>query len=305
MASCTLFWLLSVVRRPFEAHLLKHGYRPRLMKAMIPSICRRSSPARSASFSEKFQRGRVSASTHKSTPSNASNTDIDTVELQGTSPAPSIFAPSPMRAIGIGVFTSLAQPPPLPATFALPSRIPSIELPPALFQPSASNRHLPLPPRMSSLVTPSGFVPLSIPAQFSASAWRAVHPLAPSPLGPVASRSHPQLPRTNSMHSFNYRNGYSRSSLSLTRPHRLSTTTPVGSVAWSSRSSSTGPDEGRGSPSPAKCASEHKATANYLAYAILNGTGISGTKATASRSTGHMRHVSAPDVSPGANTTTA
>ncbi|KAF2685088.1 hypothetical protein K458DRAFT_20116 [Lentithecium fluviatile CBS 122367] len=300
MASCTLFWMLSVVRRPFEAHLLKHGYRsPSAKIPLTPSVSRRPSPSRSASFSEKYRRGRVSASTHRSTPSNTSNTDVDTIDLNATSPPPSILAPSPMR-VGLGIFTSNAQPPPLPPAFAPPPRTSSVEAPPAVFQPSASNQHLPPPPRMSALITPSGFVPLSVPAQFSASAWRAVHPLAPSPLGPVASRSHPHLPHTNSVPSFTYRSRYSRSSVSLTRPHRLSSTTPVGSVAWSSRSGSTGPDEGRGSPSSGDGVSEHRATPNEIAYAILNGTAIPGTTATRGHTRGHMRHVSAPDVTAGA-----
>ena len=328
VASCTLFWMLSVVRRPFEAHLLKHGYRPPSFDPRLtsPSTSHKPSPSRSASFSDNHRRGRRSASTHWSTPSIMSNFDVETLDRGSVSPPPSIIAPSPTRPIGLGIFTSHALPPPLPLPFALPPRTSSIETPPDVFHPSASNQHLPLPPRMSTLVTPSGFVPLSNPAQFSASAWRAVHPLAPSPLGPVtsrlgtvgggvggggevvglvASRSLSNLRRISSMHNLAYRSCYSRSSVSLTRPHRLSSTSPARSEGWSSRSTSTGPDEGRGSPSSGEGGSEYKASSNEVTYAVVNGTCIPGTRSTGNDAQGHMRHVSTPDVVAGAQEQTS
>src|SRR5262245_31382080 len=132
MASCTLFGMLSVVRRPFEAHLLKHGYRPPPVRPhLTPGVSRRPSPTRSASFvSEKYLGGRVSASTHRSTPSNASNTDVETLDLNSTSPPATIHAPSPIRSIGLGIFTSHAQPPPVPPGLAIPPRSSSLESPP-------------------------------------------------------------------------------------------------------------------------------------------------------------------------------
>lgn len=290
--------MLSIVRRPFEAHLLKHGYRPAPVRPRFsPSVSRR--PSRTTSLaSEKHHGGRVSASTHRSTSSSTSNTDVETLDLNSSSPPAMIHAPSPIRSIGLGIFTSHAQPPPLPPGFAIPSRSSSLESPPPIFHPTVSNRHLPPPPRMSALIAPSGFVPLSVPAQYSASAWRAVHPPAPSPLGPTASRSNPHLPHSSSSYNFSYRSRFSRSSASLSRPRRLSATTAGGSVAWSSRSGSTGPDEGRGSPGSGNDG-DRRATANEIAFAILNGTPIPGTQAAKGRAAGHMRHSSAPDASAG------
>jgi hypothetical protein len=289
--------MLSVVRRPFEAHLLKHGYRPPSTRPYhTSSALRKPSRSRSTSLSDTHRRGRVSASTHRSTPSNASITYVDTLDIGSASPPSSIYAPSPKRSIGLGIFTSHTQTMPLPPPFALPPRTSSVDPPPAIFQPTASNQNLPLPPRMSALVSPSGFVPSSIPAQYSASAWRAVHPLAPSPLGPVASRSLSHLPHMN---NFTYRNRQSRSSISLTRPYRLSSTNPIGSEGWSSRSDSDGPDEGRGSPSSGDGCLEYRASPSEIAYAILNATWVPGTNSARNRTKGHVRHLSAPDVTVG------
>lgn len=287
--------MLATVRRPFEAHVFKHGYRDPLNHRPTPVPSRRSSPARSASFMTETYHGRVSASTFRSTPSSMSNTDVETIDLNSGSPPSTIHAPSPIRKIGLGIFTSHQQPPPLP-TAHIPPRSSSLETPPPIFQPSIYHQHLPPPPRMSALVAPSGFVPLSIPAQFSASAWKAVHPTLPSPLGPTASRSHTNLSNTASgyNHNFPYRSRYSRSSVSLTRPNRLSSAPPIGSVAWSSRSGSTGPDDGRGSPSGSTTASE-RVPSQAIAYAILNGTTIPGTQQPTGFAKGHIRRASAPD----------
>jgi hypothetical protein len=293
--------MLASVRRPFEAHVFKHGYKEPVNPHPTPAVSRRPSPSRSVSISSDKYRGRVSVSTHRSSPSNVSNTDVETLDLNSGSPPSTIHAPSPIRSIGLNIFTSQAQPPPLPAAF-IPPRSTSLESSaPPMFHPSTSYNHLPPPPRMSALIAPSGFVPLAIPAQYSASAWRAVHPTLPSPLGPAASRSHPHLPHTASGYNYNfsYRSRYSRSSVSLTRPHRLSTATPAGSVTWSSRSGSTGPgDEDRGSPSSSEVAAQ-KASANAIAYAILNGTTIPGTDVRGKPKAGHMRRASAPDASTG------
>ncbi|KAF2179882.1 hypothetical protein K469DRAFT_594590 [Zopfia rhizophila CBS 207.26] len=268
IASCTLFGMLAVVRRPFEAHLLKHGYLEPVNPNPTPAVSRR--PSRTASFISDKYHGRASASTHRSTPSNHSNADVETLDLNSTSPPPTIHAPSPT--------------------------------PPPIFNPTTT--YLPPPPRMSSLVAPSGFVPLSIPPQYSASTWRAVHPTIPSPLGPVASWSHPHLPHTNQGYNFSYRSRYSRSSVSLTRPHRLSSATPTGSVAGSMRSASTGPDNGRGSPSSEggsnSASINDRATANAVAYAILNGTPIPSAHNTGKGKANHMRRASAPDTTAGA-----
>jgi len=272
--------MLAVLRRPFEAHVFKHGYRDPINPHPTPVPSRRASQVRSISLiSEKF-RGRISVSTHRSNTSHVSNIDIETLDRTTNSSPPTIHAPSPIRAIGLGIFTSQAQPPPIPAAYTPPRSV-SAETTPPFVQPTAIYPGLPPPPRMSSLISPSGFVPLSIPAQYSASAWRAVHPPLPSPLGGrEGHRSHPHLSHTASGPNLAYRNRYSRSSVSLTRPHRLSSATPPASVAWSSRSGSTGPgDEGRGSPASGSITTQERAHASAIAYAILNGTPIPGSNA--------------------------
>ncbi|ORY19276.1 hypothetical protein BCR34DRAFT_528201 [Clohesyomyces aquaticus] len=299
LASCTLFGMLSVVRRPFEAHVFKHGYRPPAEPQTTPAASRRPSLRRSASsLSEKFRRRFSSSSTRRSTPSNDSHTNANSLDWRACPPPATIHAPSPIRSIGMGMFTSDVQPPPLPAY--IPRRSSSTEPRSPVFYPSSSLNPLPGPPRMSSLIAPSGFVPLSIPIQYSASAWRAVHPPLPSPLGPAASRSNPHLPHPQQGNGYPYRNRYSRSSISLTRPHRLSSTTPAGSVAWSSRSGSTGPDEGRGSPASGDTNLNNMVSANAIAYAILNGAQGPARQPRRQQKSGHIRRASAPDTAAGA-----
>ncbi|CAO2647346.1 Nn.00g082680.m01.CDS01 [Neocucurbitaria sp. VM-36] len=294
IASCTLFGVLGAVRRPFEAHLFKHGYQPPVDLYATPSVSRNTSPVRPVFYaSEKRHRGRQrSASTRRSSPDNFSNTDVDTLDLNRSRPPSTIHAPAPVRSIGLGIFTSSFTPPPIPSVYAAPPRTSSLETPPLVFQPSISHQSLPRQSRMSSLVAPSGFVPLSIPAQYSASAWRAVHPTSSPPVIHPASRSSPHLPSVG----FQYRNRYSRSSVSLTRPHRLSSATPAHSVAWSSRSGSTGP-EGRDSP---MSGDDPTASAYEISNAILSGTPIPGTTLAKIHKSGHTRTISAPDATSGA-----
>lgn len=282
--------MLALVPRPFEAHLLKYGSRKRVNPQNTPVVSRRPSLSRSASFASDKYQGRVSVSTHRSTPSNYSNADVGTLDLNSASPPSTINSPSPIRSMGTGMFTSQSQLPRLPLTYIHPRSTSLKTLPPPTTNPTVSFYQLAPHPHMSSLIAPSGFVPLTTPYQYSASLVRAVHPIAPSPLCPfgLASRSQPHLPYT--AHG---RSRYSRSSISLTRPHRLSTTTPAGSVAWSSRSGSTGPgDKGRGNPSSSSL--NDRATANAIAYAILHGTSVPGTEVSRERK-GHIRHASAPD----------
>ncbi|KAH7135122.1 hypothetical protein B0J11DRAFT_547156 [Dendryphion nanum] len=295
IASCALFWMLAVVRRPFEAHVMKPGYRRPVNQYPTPAVSRRPSPSRSIPLTPEKCPGRVSTSSDRSSPSDYSNNDVETLDLNATPSSSSIHAPAPVRSLGLGIFTSEDQPPPVPAAF-LPHRSTSHESLPPIFQPSTSHNHLIPPPRKSGLVTPSGFVPMSIPVRYSASAWKAVHPTLPLPLRPAASRSNPHLSHTAIGHGFPYRPRHVRSSVSLTRPYRLSTVTPTDSVTWSSRSGSTGPgDDGRGSPSSGSTSVAQRATANEIAYAILNGTAIPGT--TNSNKSRHARHASVPDTS--------
>jgi hypothetical protein len=276
IASCTLFGVLAVVDRPFEAHLFKHGYEQHAEPSATPGVSRRTSAARPVSYiSEKrTSNQRRSVSAHRRNPSDYSFADVATIDLSN-SPAPStIFAPSPIRSLGLGIFTSHHMPPPIPAAY--------FDTRPPVFNPSTANRSLTRPPRLSGHLATSGFAPL---VQYSASTWRAVHPTLP------ASRSQPYLPSIGLSHH----SRYSRSSVSFTRPHRLSYAAPTASS--SSRSGSTGP-EGRDSPLSATGDAYEKATPSEIAYTILNGTPIPGTTRVKGRT--HMRTASAPDATSGA-----
>lgn len=278
MVSCTLFAILAVVSRPFEAHLFRYRHHPPIPTPT--SALSRHDSGNGSLTSEKYT-GRVSASTRRSIISNQSNTDVETFDLNH-SPPTSILSPSPVRSIGLSIFTNQGTLPP-PAGL-LPSRSRSVETLPPIFQPTAPLPHLRPPPRMSSLVAPSRFVPLSIPASYSASAWRAVHPPPPAHLA-SASRQHP--------HSLYLNNRHSRSLVSLTRPHRLSSATHT-STAWSSRSGSTGED-GRGSPSSSTGAGAQEGATSYaVAYAILNGNPMPQAPRVGKSKMNHMRRASAP-----------
>jgi hypothetical protein len=250
-------------------------------------VSRRTSAARPVSYiSEKrTSNQRRSVSAHRRNPSDYSFADVATIDLSN-SPAPStIFTPSPIRSLGLGVFTSDHMPPPIPAAY--------FDTRPPVFNPSMANRSLTRPPRLSGHVATSGFAPL---VQYSASTWRAVHPPSrPSSILP-ASRSQPYLPSIGLSHH----SRYSRSSVSLTRPHRLSYAAP--NASSSSRSGSTGP-EGRDSPLSGAGDAYEKATPSEIAYAILNGTPIPGITRLKGRN-GHMRTASAPDATSGAQQAT-
>ncbi|KAF1830515.1 hypothetical protein BDW02DRAFT_98406 [Decorospora gaudefroyi] len=290
IASCALFGVLGAVNRPFEAHLFKHGFQQPAETCPTQGASGKRSAARPVScVSEKRPHGqRTSLSTRTSLPSNFSTADVATIDASNSQATSTIFAPTPVRSLGLEIFTSHHAPPPIPPVYLAEARRSLDSSLPPVFHPSMSHRSLTRPPRLSGLVNTSGFVPLSIPVQYSASTWRAIHPSSPSSIRP-ASRSYTHLPSAG----FSYGTRYSRSSVSLTRPHRLSYATPAASS--SSRSGSTGP-EGRESSS---AGGEGTATANEIAYAILNGTPIPGTTRPKGRS-GHKRTASAPDATSGA-----
>ncbi|PSN74742.1 hypothetical protein BS50DRAFT_22922 [Corynespora cassiicola Philippines] len=294
VSSFILLGMLAVVRRPFEARLLTHGYGQQFHDInATPIISRQPSPSQSALLDlEKAQTGRESDSTHRDMLSNRSDVDVQTLDLR---PPSIIYSPSPVRS-GIETFKSNDQAPsPYNASIA-PSRASSRNSSPPVFHPSTY--HPLAASRMSAINSESGFIPLSVQVQYSASVWRAVHPTMPPPWAGGASRSHSHLPQTPSVTSLSYVSRYSRSSVSLTRPYRLSSINPDG-AGWGSRNGSVGPEDGRGSPSSGSVHVNDRATANEIAHAILNGTPIPGTN-TASGRKGHARHASAPDSSSGA-----
>ncbi|KAF1935609.1 hypothetical protein EJ02DRAFT_120007 [Clathrospora elynae] len=293
--SCTQFCVLAVVNRPFEAHLFNYGYHQPADLQPTPPTSQRPSPARYDALERCPCGRRRSVSTHRSTTSNFTNTGVDTINLSTSPPPPTISAPSPVRSLGSDIFTSSVAPPPIPSAFIASKHKSSKETLPPMFYPSMSHKALTRPPRIPGLVATSGFAPLSIPAQYPASTWRAIHPSNPPCMSP-ASRSFPHLPSAG----FPYHNRYSRSSISLTRPHRLSYASPADNEACSLRSWSTGP-EGRASPLTGADETSRKATPNQILYAILNGTPIPGTTNSNDRAAGRpMRTASAPDVTVGA-----
>ncbi|KAF2021138.1 hypothetical protein BU24DRAFT_446225 [Aaosphaeria arxii CBS 175.79] len=309
VVSRVAFAVTFIALRPFEAHVFKSAYLQSTEYDSSPALGRRSSASRSTSFgSGRYGYNHIPASIHRSSPSNVSNADVETLDLNSSTPPPSmIHAPAPIRSIGLGIFTSQAQPPPLPAAYVPSRKASPFENEPPIFQPSASYHHLPQPPRMTTLVTPSGFVPLSVPMQYPASAWRAVHPMYPSPLGQNTGSQAAAHSHTAPGRNFSYRSGYSRSSISLTRPHRLSTATPPGgSGTWSSRSCSSGPgDDGRSSPlsggASRSTSGTRQASSDDIAYAILNGTAIPGLDVPRVPYVAeHSRSASAPDATCGA-----
>ncbi|KAF2492216.1 hypothetical protein BU16DRAFT_107074 [Lophium mytilinum] len=254
IASCVLFAILAIVRRPFEATLFKHTYaRPTVYPATPKPSSR---PSRSVSFSSKSSHSQ--SSVHTMSLSHRSNADVDTLDLEAASPLSS-ESQSPVRSIGsigLGIFTSQSQPPPpLPPllipkrpTSLTPSRATSlIGVPPPMYHPSTSYQHLPVsrPSSIASFhlarnssaphLTDPNSILLPIPPTIADSAWRAIHP----PMH-TASRSFSHLPLPISHPpNFCYANRYSRSVVSLSRPQRLSSA-PVPGVARSNRSSRSG-----------------------------------------------------------------
>lgn len=238
MASCALFGMLATVSRAFEAHLL-WSLPGRVLKAILDASRRTSLSHGSSVASGRRYRRCLSFSTHQSKPS----TDLGPTDPIPTS-AP-IFPP-PDRSRGLEVITSNAN-----------------RSQPTFFNPtlSKSTPHLPLPPRLAPIYLP--------PAQYAPSAWRAVHP---SPFGssPMASRNGILVGLQGSQ----YRTRYSRSSISLTRPHRLSVAIPVGSTSVTTSERSASPEKRiiRGDDEPAE-----------------------GIEVVSQRRKAHTRRVSAPE----------
>ncbi|KAF1928310.1 uncharacterized protein M421DRAFT_158303 [Didymella exigua CBS 183.55] len=296
VASFTLFGLMAAVRRPFEAHLFAYGHRQTSTEP-TPPTSRRLSEDHTAT--EKLVPGMgMTAYNHTRSTSNFTNADVETLDLNASSRPPSIYD-SPTRD-RIGVFTSPFVPPPLPPAFMISVENSTASQRPTL-DPFAHRRRISLTPRTDALLAPAAYVPHSIPIEYSASAQRAVFPDAAAPYRSInTSRSQPQL---RSMSNFTNRHRYSRSSISLSRPHRLSSLTPVSHLECSSRSdtlnSSGGISETGESPnSKSGVGKDKRASATEIVYAINNNTAIPGTEQLSPRK--HWRTVSAPDANAGA-----
>ena len=130
------------------------------------------------------------------------------------------------------------------------------------------------------------------PAHYSMSTWRAIHPEGPgSTLRSTHSHAH--------IHSaeFSCRSQYARSSVSLTRPTRLS------SLSSSSRSGSNGL-ESRDDLFSGGIHRSERATPSEIAHAIKNGTPIPGSERIQGQSRHHLRTASAPTATSGVIQTT-
>ncbi|KAF2851884.1 hypothetical protein T440DRAFT_46451 [Plenodomus tracheiphilus IPT5] len=288
VASCILFGVLATVRRPFEAHLLRFGLeRPH---NPLPTLLgsRKSSPTRRASFaSEKHpldHRRSVSAYTAGA---NFSIPDGDALDWNFRPPAATIHAPSPVRSLGLGIFTSGSIPPPIPSAYATLPRLQPLGTFAPLLYPWSSQHSLTVPPRLSGDSRNASFASSIVPAEYSASTMRALHP--PQSAMGLASRSQQHLPSVG----FAYHKQYSRSTVSLTRPHRLGTVTPAGSVDWSSRSGSTGPEQ-LSSLSSAEGGTGRNKTAPEVAETVQHSSLKLESDSTVVRKAVHTRTASAP-----------
>lgn len=276
IASFILFIYLNMVRRPFEAHLFRASSRQVIGVSAKPSESSASPPIRSTSVTYGY--APVAVSTPRANVSEISflmigASDGDESTLPEKRPIASLDCSSRTT-----IFTSNEAPPPIPAVFVDAQQITHKENSASIFYPSISHGHLTRPARLSGMVSSPGLSPISVPVQYSASAWKAVHPAQSSPLR-SGSGSHTQLRELYS----SSRNRYSRSSMSLTRPQRLSDASP-----WSSRSGSLDLER-------TDSVAERTASSREIAYAIVNGTSIPGTKDRASSPKfQHARNTSAP-----------
>lgn len=290
VASCVLFGVLATVRRPFEAHLFNHGFQrplnsmPALIDTRKPSYTRRPSYA-----SEKHPLGHQrSISSFRTADSNVSGTEVDTLNWNFRLPASSSRAPSPVESFGLGIFTSNSVPPPIPSAYAAPPRLQAPGAFAPTLHPCVSQNLLTRPPRLSgqerTTSSPSSAV---VAAQYSASTLRALHP--PQASKQLASRSQSQLPGIG----YTYRDQHSRSTASLTRPHRLSTMTSVGSADWSLKNGSTGHAR-QYSLSSAEDSVERNRLAREAGHGSKCGSFHSESSSTTNQKAFHRRPSSAP-----------
>jgi hypothetical protein len=203
------------------------------------------------------------------------------MEPSKSSVSSTVFAP--VRSSESDVFTSHHAPPPIPSAYLASYRNSSLDSSAPVFRPSTNNGLLTRPPRLSSSSDNIEYVPLFTQAQYSASAWRAVHPDGEKHFLPSLQ----PRPSTRGL-EFSYQSRYSRSSISLTRPTRLS--------SWSSisQSGSTG-SESRDGPFSVGTDEGNRASPREIAYAIMNGTPIPGTERVKSSNRHHTRRASAPN----------
>lgn len=259
-----LFGVLSVVSRPFEAHLFKHGYR-KPANAWHPPYSSHGSPItgdRISTCEKSIHYRHMPTSTHRSSSSDP-------------------MAQNRSRSPGSVVFTLHHAPPPIPSAFMTPHRNPSFDALPSASYASTTHGVLTGPPLSSHSASRHDSAPVSTQARYSASIWRAVHPESPEFI------LHSSRPRPYSRDlDLSHRQSL-RSSMSLTRPSRLSSLKSISqsdSTVSESRDHCFGvTDEG------------DRATPGEIAYAITNGTPIPGTEPVKGLDRHHICTVSAPN----------
>ncbi|KAH6638890.1 hypothetical protein C7974DRAFT_123006 [Boeremia exigua] len=296
VASLILFGMMAAVRRPFEAHLFAYGQRQTNNAEPTPPASRWSSDDRFGTEKLVYGNG-MTTYNHARRMSNTTNADVETLDLNASSrPASIVQSPTPPRD-RMGVFTSPFAPPPLPSAFMKPVETsPSLRAQTPTLGPFAHRGRLSLTTRTDALLAPAAYVPHSIPIEFSASAQRAIFPDATAPYRSIGtSRSQPHL---RSMSSFSNRHHYSRS-VSLSRPQRLSSMTPVPHLECSSRSDTMNSFSGiseAGESNKSKTgasSTDQRASTADIVRAIASNTRIPGTERKSPKK--HWRTVSAPD----------
>jgi hypothetical protein len=255
-----------------------HGYQKPANISHPPCVSRGTSPTENSTWiSEKrVHYHHESALTRRSRSS-------DTVNPSTGLAPPTTFAHSRVRSSDSRIFTSPYAPPPIPPAYIASHRNSSDDAVAHSFHPPIHRASLTRPPRLSGTDVNSGPVPSFVP-QYSVSAWRAIHPGESTPMLP-STRSHPHLHSTE----FSYQSQYSRSSVSLTRPTRLS------SLSSSSQNWSDGL-ESRDGPFHGGINGSERATPSEIAHAFKDGTPIPGTEHIVSQIRHHTRAASAPHV---------
>jgi hypothetical protein len=209
--------ILAGVSRPFEAHLFNHGYEPPIevySKPYTPGPP--DSDTGSYHYQEYLEHQWQPKSLHEIDVSHSSDENLNTPSPDYTPPPSIMSPPCTVYSPGRGVFTSHHMPPPIPAEYIVPRRNSFSGAFPTARQPHKYQKsHAGSSRSFVSGVAP-GSSRQSLPAHLSRSTWHAVHP-NPASLALVA-HSRPDV----SSARFSYQSPYFRSSISLTRPRRLS-----------------------------------------------------------------------------------
>lgn len=272
-----LFGVLAVVNRPFEAHLFRHGYQKPadISRSPHPSFGQPLTRNLTWTLEKRIDDRPRSVSTHRSR-------SFETVNRSKGLAQPIVSAPSRVRSSDSRIFTSPYTPPPIPPAYIAAQRNSSAYTSDRSSHSSMNRGFLTRPPRLSGSTRIPESVPLSVPAQYPMSTWRAIHPEGPTSV-PLSTHSRPRSYSTG----LSYQSEYSRSSVFLTRPARLS----------NSRSSSRhGSEElkGRNDRFSSSIVESKSASPRGGAYAIKHGTPLAHTEHVKRQIGHHTRTASAP-----------